>query len=69
MPSKEISSMAQTGPSSQNVTGYVPIAVAAEVSSDAKREDRSESYIVCKILTEHYAPRFAKRARQLKRAA
>ncbi len=60
----------ETEKASEPMSTYVPTEVGDCIREDARDDDRSESYIIAKILKRHYAKRVARKtAPEHRRAA
>ena len=49
--------MTSSGERGETVSSSVPPTIASAIKADAAKDDRSESYIIRRILEAHYAPR------------
>lgn len=59
-PTKILNQPVEESPkASENVSSYVPREVAECIHEDATKDERSESFIISKILQRHYAARVA----------
>jgi hypothetical protein len=54
---------------SESFSTYVPVAVGDCIRDDAQHEDRTESYIIARLLKKHYAKRVKPATAQHRRAA
>jgi hypothetical protein len=51
------------------VSSNVPTRLAELITEDAKADDRSDSYVICRILKRHYAKRLKQAPAEQRKAA